>query len=785
MRISEFIVFTSMFSILNIISTSDCPIGWYDYKNHCYFFSSAPKKTWKNAVLSCQKYEGKLLNIEDENENLFILDFLKNGDANHLWIGLKALPRKYVWSDNTPLLFLNWSNNEPNNNGGIENCVEISTDGWNDNDCNNSFDFICKTKMSHINCSNGFRDYCYFFSSTDATFVAQNWNDSYSSCQKYGGTLLSVSDKAENSFILNIIKNNIMMRKRFWIGLYALQRTFVWSDNTSTEFSNWLESPPDSYNRTEGCVVISRSGWEERPCTFSYAFICKVKKVLPPSTSPASSNRNKVLVAVLVTFLVFLSILSVFIALRVYKKKVKCQKSKQLDSFMKESDMDCEKLSVDDWEIFPENFVLDKKVGEGAFGTVFIAKINHKILTKRLKTYHKYSIVSPDIKEDYAINVAVKLLKDSADPSEYNDFCEEINLMKGIGYHKNILNMIGCSTINKPLCLIVEYMENGDLLSFLRKRRTKLFASKVDGECKVDGAASYIYTQSYQNTLETIISENNSSEVMPNEIPLDEIGVITPEDLLSFAWQVASGMEYLSCIKLVHRDLAARNILVGAEKNIKISDFGLTRKVNDELNYVGSKNCRLPVKWMSVEAIFDQTFTSYSDVWAYGVVLFEIVTLGGTPYPSINNRELLALLKSGYRMDRPENCSERLYDIMLQCWNEDPLKRPTFTEIREHFDAIISQNDSYFNFEIDEKNIYYNVASFKSLSSETGMALEETLEESLHIESNKNVKITNEKQISFLNERFANPEFSKSEIKTFSSAGLINYALHEAISEIQ
>ncbi|XP_065681618.1 fibroblast growth factor receptor-like isoform X2 [Hydra vulgaris] len=731
MKILVFIAFTSMYSIVNMSSTWDCPIGWFDYKDDCYFFSSSPKKNWKHALLSCQKYEGNLLSIEDENENEFILNFLKNGSVNHLWIGLKALPRKYVWSDNTSLLFLNWSNNEPNNIGGIENCVEISTDGWNDNDCNNSFGFICKTKMSHVNCSNGFRDYCYFFSSTDATFVAQNWNDSLSLCQNYGGNLLSISDEAENSFILNFIKNDSLKEKHFWIGLYALQRTFAWSDNSSSAFSSWSDGQPDNSNGTQDCVVISQKGWNDKTCTHNYGFICKVKKVslLKPASSQifpqASDNRNEVVVAVLVTFLVLLSILSVFIALRVYKKKVKCQKSKQFNSFIKEFDMDFEKLSVDDWEIFPENFVLNEKVGEGAFGTVFIAKISHKILPKRFKTYYKYSNVSLDIKEDYAVNVAVKLLKDSADPSEYNDFCEEINLMKGIGYHKNILNMIGCSTIKKPLCLIVEFMENGDLLSFLRKRRNKLFASKVDGECKVDTkvdgeckvdtkvdgeckvnrAASFIYTQNYQNTLE----------------------------------------EYLSCIKLVHRDLAARNILVGAEKNIKISDFGLTRKVNDELNYVGRKNRRLPVKWMSVEAIFDQTFTSYSDVWAYGVVLFEIVTLGGTPYPSINNRELLALLKSGYRMDRPENCSGLMYDIMLHCWNEDPLKRPTFTEIREHLDAIISQSDSYFNFEIDEKNIYYNVASFNSLSSETDMALEEeTLQDSVHVESNKDVEIANE-----------------------------------------
>ncbi|XP_065657655.1 fibroblast growth factor receptor-like [Hydra vulgaris] len=161
-------------------------------------------------------------------------------------------------------------------------------------------------------------------------------------------------------------------------------------------------------------------------------------------------------------------------------------------------------------------------------------------------------------------------------------------------------------------------------------------------------------------------------------------------------------MEYLSCIKLVHRDLAARNILVGANKNAKISDFGLTRKINSELNYMGCNRRLLPIKWMSVEAIFEHMFTSHSDVWSYGVVLFEIVTLGEIPYPSISNRELIDLLKNGYRMDRPDNCSQFMFDYMLRCWNEDPLQRPTFTELRELFESKLSRSSRYFSFELEE-----------------------------------------------------------------------------------
>ncbi|XP_065662133.1 tyrosine-protein kinase receptor torso-like isoform X1 [Hydra vulgaris] len=366
-------------------------------------------------------------------------------------------------------------------------------------------------------------------------------------------------------------------------------------------------------------------------------------------------------------------------------------------------------LHADIWEILPENIILDRKIGEGAFDTVFIGKINDNIFTQKNFANQKSKTTLFNIKE----NVAVKFLKDNANQSEFDDFLEEIKLMKQIGYHKNIVNMIGCSTITKPLCLVVEFMENGYLLHYLRNSRNKLTSSKEDGESCI----SFMYTDNYIQTLETKKGEEFTSGFIPYDIPLNNIGCITPDDLLSLAWQIASGMEYLSFVKLVHRDLAARNILVGATKNVKISDFGLSRKTNNELNYTSNKSRRLPVKWMSVEAIFDQIFTTYSDVWAYGVVLFEIVTLGGTPYPSMSNHELIERLKFGYRMERPENCSQPLYDIMLHCWNEDPLKRPTFTELREQFDKILCQGDSYCNFDVYEKNDYSS-ASFQSEKSE-------------------------------------------------------------------
>ncbi|XP_065650910.1 fibroblast growth factor receptor 2-like [Hydra vulgaris] len=365
------------------------------------------------------------------------------------------------------------------------------------------------------------------------------------------------------------------------------------------------------------------------------------------------------------------------------------------------------KVSPHEWKISYKNIIIVKKIGEGAFGNVFVGKINANVLakTKYFSKSRSNSFANcQGVMKSSDADVAVKVLKDGANQSELYDFIEEINLMKETGYHKNIVSMIGFSSIKNSLCLIVEYMENGDLLQFLRNNRSKM--SKKDGE-----PSSFIYTLEFQNDLEV-------KEKTKNEIQLMEFDFLTSNDLLRFAWQVASGMEYLSCLKLIHRDLAARNVLVGADKILKISDFGLTRKVNNYA-YVGSKTRRLPIKWMSIEAIFDYTFTSCSDVWSYGIVLFEIVTLGGTPYPTIPNSELLTLLKSGYRMNRPENCSEQMYDVMLHCWNQDPSQRPTFTELREFFDQILSDGSFYVDMNIDEKNIYYNTDAFHSISSET------------------------------------------------------------------
>ncbi|XP_053548622.1 fibroblast growth factor receptor 2 isoform X2 [Bombina bombina] len=298
------------------------------------------------------------------------------------------------------------------------------------------------------------------------------------------------------------------------------------------------------------------------------------------------------------------------------------------------------------WEFSRDKLTLGKRLGEGCFGQVVMAEA--------------LGIDKDRPKE--SVTVAVKMLKDDATEKDLSDLVSEMEMMKMIGKHKNIINLLGACTQEGCLYVIVEYAAKGNLREFLRVRRP------IEMEYSYEG----------------------------NRVPEEQM---TFKDLVSCTYQLARGMEYLASQKCIHRDLAARNVLVTESNVMKIADFGLARDVNNIDYYKKTTNGRLPVKWMAPEALFDRVYTHQSDVWSFGVLMWEIFTLGGSPYPGIPVEELFKLLKEGHRMDKPANCTNELYLMMRDCWHAVPSQRPTFKQLVEDLDRILTltTNEEYLD----------------------------------------------------------------------------------------
>ncbi|XP_036742859.2 fibroblast growth factor receptor 4 isoform X6 [Manis pentadactyla] len=282
------------------------------------------------------------------------------------------------------------------------------------------------------------------------------------------------------------------------------------------------------------------------------------------------------------------------------------------------------------------SLVLGKPLGEGCFGQVVRAE----------------AFGMDPARPDQASTVAVKMLKDNASDKDLADLVSEMEVMKLIGRHKNIINLLGVCTQEGPLYVIVECAAKGNLREFLRARRPPGPDLSPDGQRSSEGPLSF---------------------------PM----------LVSCAYQVARGMQYLESRKCIHRDLAARNVLVTEDNVMKIADFGLARGIHHIDYYKKTSNGRLPVKWMAPEALFDRVYTHQSDVWSFGILLWEIFTLGGSPYPGIPVEELFSLLREGHRMDRPPNCPPELYGLMRECWHAAPSQRPTFKQLVEALDKVL------------------------------------------------------------------------------------------------
>lgn len=234
--------------------------------------------------------------------------------------------------------------------------------------------------------------------------------------------------------------------------------------------------------------------------------------------------------------------------------------------------------------------------------------------------------------------VAVKIMKDSEEA--IRSFTTEASLMTSLK-HKNLVQLIGITIDSPNICLVTEFMEKGSLSEYLRTRGRQR---------------------------------------------------VTLKDQIKFARDTCAGMAYLESKKVVHRDLAARNVLISEDYTAKVCDFGLaSREKYSDICMNSGTGCRIPIKWTAPESLRLGEFSPKSDMWSFGILLYEIYSFGRLPYPKIPLTDVVKYVESGYRMDAPEGCPPKIYEIMRHAWSSEPKDRPSFADVLEEIERLYEE----------------------------------------------------------------------------------------------
>ncbi|XP_051576014.1 high affinity nerve growth factor receptor isoform X1 [Myxocyprinus asiaticus] len=286
-----------------------------------------------------------------------------------------------------------------------------------------------------------------------------------------------------------------------------------------------------------------------------------------------------------------------------------------------------------------KDIVLKWELGEGAFGKVYLAECAN---------------LCPDSDK---MLVAIKTLK-VANESTRQDFQREAELLTVL-QHEHIVRFYGVCTDGEPLAMVFEYMRHGDLNRFLR-------------------------------------AHGPDARIL-DEVKVPPVGQLTLPQMLQIAAQIASGMVYLASLHFVHRDLATRNCLVGEGLMVKIGDFGMSRDIYSTDYYRVGGRTMLPIRWMPPESIMYRKFTTESDIWSFGVVLWEIFTYGKQPWYQLSNSEAIECITQGRELERPRTCPKEVHLLMQGCWQREPQQRLVIKDIYNRLVALVKNPPVYLD----------------------------------------------------------------------------------------
>eukprot|EP00090_Calanus_glacialis_P001913 TRINITY_DN11429_c0_g1_i1.p1 TRINITY_DN11429_c0_g1~~TRINITY_DN11429_c0_g1_i1.p1 ORF type:complete len:925 (-),score=149.21 TRINITY_DN11429_c0_g1_i1:197-2971(-) len=284
---------------------------------------------------------------------------------------------------------------------------------------------------------------------------------------------------------------------------------------------------------------------------------------------------------------------------------------------------------------YPRNDIIYiRDIGQGAFGRVFQGKAPGLLPGEEFTT------------------VAVKMLKEEATDDMAADFEREAMILSEFD-HPNIVKLYGVCAVGKPMCLLFEFMARGDLSNYLRS----------------NSPSNYVVRSSDGSNIFTDVKISH----------LEQIGI---------SKQILAGLVYLGDRKFVHRDLASRNCLMDQNHVVKIADFGLSQKMFLQDYYRGDDSDAIPIRWMPLESILHNKYTVESDVWAFGVLCWEIFSFALQPYYGLTNEQVVQYIKDGSMLECPENTPKSIYKIMSLCWSANPANRPCFRTLHREFDTI-------------------------------------------------------------------------------------------------